>query len=102
MKRRDFIRNAVITVPAVSVVRSGLIGVAAADTSAAPVERYASLVRPLKLEIEGDWHFQEDPKERGESEGWFRGGKVKAHRPGAAVALHFNPGFSTDGQFTAL
>jgi beta-galactosidase/beta-glucuronidase len=78
MKRRDFIRNAVITVPVVGVVRSGLIGVAATDSSAAPVERYASLVRPLKLDIEGDWHFQEDPKERGESEGWFRGGKVKA------------------------
>jgi hypothetical protein len=50
------------------------------STGAGPnlVERYASLRRPIRQDLIGDWYFQEDPKATGEAEGWFRGGKVRA------------------------
>lgn len=35
------------------------------------------LIRPQVISLDGDWHFQEDPKEIGELQGWYRPGSVR-------------------------
>jgi hypothetical protein len=78
MNRREFICNAVVTAPAASVVAPVLMAATTADASASNTERYASIRRPLTLDLTGNWYFQEDPNGSGEADGWFRGGKVRA------------------------
>ena len=36
------------------------------------------LLRPHVIPLDGDWLFQEDPKELGEHEGWYRPRSIKA------------------------
>src|SRR5690242_14948343 len=77
INRREFIRSAAISVPVASAISSGLLD-AAEDAPSRVVEPYASLTRPLKVDLDGQWLFQEDPNQIGESDRWFEGGKIRA------------------------
>lgn len=58
---------------------------AAAEETGANAQRVSGidpvavgLTRPYVIPLDGEWHFQEDPKEIGGREGWYRPGSIKA------------------------
>ena len=50
----------------------------AIDSVAYPDKVQVGLERPLKVSLNGDWKFQRDPQEIGETEKWFEQGKISA------------------------
>jgi len=60
-----------------SLLRAGASGNSVHAPQISASDGAVGLTRPHVIPLDGDWHFQEDPKEIGEQEGWHRPGSIK-------------------------